>query len=257
VESVNLPRNGDDDAPVLSPELATEIAAIAQAYQLSPELAAEIKVLSRAYDELKARDGAAETRAYQWKMMAFVLAVGLLAALIWDHLDKREVVRPMVQTVQVTEDHRLVQMGVPQDVLDYEPEDGQWYQMLTEWVQFVRWRGPDPTLARVQWAWAYLHTCGAATKLLSEYETQEHPFEPQGKTVSVKVSGWNKTLVPLSYHILWEETIQERGLQPRQKTYNAIFTVGRKQLKNPDDLAKNFLGLCITAFSLSEQPAGR
>jgi type IV secretory pathway TrbF-like protein len=240
VVSVNLPRNGEDEAPALSPELAAEIAAISQAYEV-----------------LNQRDGSAERRAYWWKIIAFVLAGGLMLEAIWDHLDKREVVRPMVQTVQITEDHRLVQMGVPQDVLEYEPEDGQWFQMLTEWVQYVRWRGPDPTLARVQWAWAYLHTCGAATKLLGEYEAQEQPFDPKGKTVSVKLLGWNKTPAPLAYHILWEETIQERGLQPTRKTYNAMFTVGRKQLKNPTDLAKNFLGLCITAFSMSEQPAGR
>jgi type IV secretory pathway TrbF-like protein len=255
--SVDLPRNGDDGAPALSPELAAEIAAISQAYQLSPEMAAEIQLVSRAYDELKARDGSAEKRAYQWRQIALVALVALIGTIIWGHVDKRTVIQPMVQTVQVTEDHRLVQMGVPQDVLSYAPEDGQWFQMLAQWVQHVRWRGPDPTLARVQWAWAYLHTCGAATKLLGEYEAQEQPFEPKGKTVSVKLLGWNKTLVPLSYHLLWEETIQERGLQPTRKTYNAIFTVGRKQLKNPDDLAKNFLGLCTTAFSMSEQPSGR
>jgi type IV secretory pathway TrbF-like protein len=224
---------------------------------LDPALAEEITVISRAYEELRQRDGTAESRAWWWKCLAFVLGGGLVLSVVWDHLDKRQVPQPFVQVVQVTEDHRLVQMGVPQAVLDYEPEDGQWFGMLAQWVQYVRWRGPDPTLAKVQWAWAYLHTCGSATKLLQDYEAREQPFDPKGKTVSVKLSGWNKTLVPLSYHILWEETILERGLQPQHKTFNAIFTVGRKQLKSPDDLSKNFLGLCITAFSLSEQPRER
>jgi type IV secretory pathway TrbF-like protein len=178
---------------------------------LDPALAEEIAAISKAYEELQRRDGTAESRAWWWKIMAFVLAGGLILSTAWDHLDKRQVPQPFVQTVQVTEDHRVVQMGVPQSVLAYEPEDGQWFKMLAQWVQYVRWRGPDPTLARVQWAWAYLHTCGAATKLLSDYEAREQPFEPQGKTVSVKLLGWNKTLVPLSYHIIWEETILKQG----------------------------------------------
>ena len=55
-----------------------------------------------------------------------------------------------VQNVQVTEEGRVISLGVPQRVLDYTPEDSHWYAMLEQWIQKVRWRGPDPVLAQVE-----------------------------------------------------------------------------------------------------------
>jgi type IV secretory pathway TrbF-like protein len=215
----------------------------------------EFAELVRSYDILQARDGSAESRAFWWKVMALLLLACLAGEAIWDHLDKRAIVQPFVQPVQVTDDGRVINLGVPQRVLDYTPEDSHWYAMLGQWVQKVRWRGPDPTLAQVEWAWAYLHTCGAATKLLRDTEDREKPFGPSDRRVSIELLGWNKTLVPLSYHIIWRETILQALQSPQQKTYNAIFTVGRVALTKQAHLFQNPYGLCVTAYSISEQPA--
>ena len=223
--------------------------------ELSPALKEEITVLERAYQELRARDGTAESRAFWWKAVAMTLLVVNLGIGVWDHLDRRTEMEAFIQNVQVTEEGRVISLGVPQRVLDYTPEDSHWYAMLGQWVQKVRWRGPDPTLAKMEWQWAYLHTCGAATKLLREYETAEKPFDPSERRVSVELLGWNKTLVPLSYNIRWQEISVQVGRPIQRRVYNGIFTVGRVHLKEQTHLFMNPYGLCTTAYSISEEPA--
>jgi type IV secretory pathway TrbF-like protein len=221
----------------------------------SPELLAEFAILEKGYQELRARDGKAESRAFWWKAVALGLLMVNLGVGAWDHLDRRKEIEAFVQNVQVTEEGRVISLGIPQRVLEYTPEDSHWYGMLGQWVQKVRWRGPDPVLAKKDWEWAYLHSCGSATKLLREYERAEKPFEPSERRVSVELLGWNKTLVPLSYHIRWQEISVQPGRPIQRKVYNGIFTVGRVQLKEQNHLFMNPYGLCTTAYSISEEPA--
>ena len=49
---------------------------------------------------------------------------------VWDHLDRRTKVEAYIQPVQVTEEHRLVTVGMPQEIFQYEPQDGEWRDML-------------------------------------------------------------------------------------------------------------------------------
>jgi type IV secretory pathway TrbF-like protein len=219
-----------------------------------PHLLEEFAILERGYQELQARDGTAESRAFWWKVVAVAGLAISLGIGVWDHLDRRKEVEAFVQNVQVTEEGRVISLGVPQRVLDYTPEDSHWYAMLGQWIQKVRWRGPDPVLARMEWKWAYLHTCGAATKQLRAYEEAEKPFAPSERRVQVSLLGWNKTLVPLSYHILWQEDILDPGQLPKAKRYNAIFTVGRVKLTEQAQLFQNPYGLCTTAYSISQEP---
>jgi type IV secretory pathway TrbF-like protein len=218
-----------------------------------PAWLAELQFLERAYAELTARDGKAESRAQWWKACALLGLVISLGVGVWDHLDRRTDTQAFVQVVQVTDEGRVLSLGVPQPVLDYSPEDSAWYGMLGEWVTNVRQRGEGEAFTQKNWQWAYVHTCGAATKFLRDTETVEKPFEPSGKRVMVKLLGWNKTLTPLSYHIYWEEDTLQPGQTLSRQRYNGIFTVGRVNVTDQQHKLLNPIGMCITSYSISPE----
>ena len=213
--------------------------------------------IEQAYREIQRRDASAERRTW-W---AERLAMGLLALLavtlgvvVW-LFTHAHTVQAFVQVVQVDDKGQLVQVGIPQDLLAYAPPDGLWMDMLGEWVRRIRWRGTDGTLARVEWAWVYRHTCGQARRLLQSIEEQEKPFKPGKKLVAVELKSLTKTPVPESYQVLWTETSTDQA-QPTVKTqlWTGTFSVGRYRPPTLADTLDNRLGLCVTAFDLSQQP---
>ena len=119
---------------------------------------------------------------------------------LWLYAHSRDV-EVMVQTVVYNAEGQFVSLGVPQKLLEYEPEDGQWRDMLEEWVHKKQWRSDEPsaTLARANWAWVYKHTCGDATKRLEQDEQDEKPFQAGKITRSVKVRSTTKTPTPQSF----------------------------------------------------------
>src|SRR6266850_1399329 len=82
--------------------------------------------IEQAYTEIQRRDGTAEQRAWRWERLALTL-LGLLAAVLgivtWQFVHARTV-QAFVQVVQVDERGKLVQIGVPVDLLAYTPPDG-------------------------------------------------------------------------------------------------------------------------------------
>jgi type IV secretory pathway TrbF-like protein len=215
----------------------------------------ELQRLDTWYQIISARDGTAERRVWHWQLVSAALVVIVLGVGVWDHLDPRTEVKAFVQTVQVNEDGRVLHLGLPQDLLTYEPQDAQWLDMLSEWVRRVRWRGSDPVQARVDWNWARAHLCGGPiTSLVDEMEKREKPFTDLGKRlVAVEIKAATATPAPSTYHVFWEETTTEYTVQ-RVKKYTGTFTVGRMQPPTQAVLMQNRLGLCITALNMSEQP---
>jgi type IV secretory pathway TrbF-like protein len=215
--------------------------------------------IEAAYREIQRRDDRAEYRT--WRAERFALALlGIVVLLLgWNvwlwgsHLQ----VQAFVQVVQVDEKGKVIQLGIPQDLLAYEPPDGLWMDMLGEWVRRVRWREEDGTHARTQWAWVYRYTCSQARRLLQALEEKEHPFRPGKKLMAVELKSVTKTPVPQSYQVLWTETSTERA-SPSVKTahWTGTFSVGRMQLPSLADALDNRLGLCVSAFDLSPQPGG-
>jgi type IV secretory pathway TrbF-like protein len=226
-------------------------------YSLSSIAPDEWQRVEQAYREIQRRDAQAEYRT--WRMERFALAllgvmVVLVGVLIWQWLDHRKV-QAFVQVVHVDEQGQLVQVGIPQDLLAYTPPDGVWIDMLGEWVRRVRWRGTDPVLMRAQWAWVYRHTCGQARRLLQSIEEKEQPFKPGKKLTAVELRSITKTPVPESYQVLWEEASTEPSAPAVKKTlWTGTFSVGRLQLPTLADALDNRLGLCVTAFDVSQQP---
>jgi type IV secretory pathway TrbF-like protein len=214
---------------------------------------AELKFLETAYAQLQARDGRAESHARAWKAAFFASLVITLGVGLWDHLDRRTALEAFVQVVQVTEEGRVLSLGVPQPVLEYSPEDSHWFGTLGEWVTKVRQRGDSVPFMKQNWRWAYLHTCGPATKFLHDTEAADKPFENTGRQVMVRLLGWNKTLAPLSYHLHWEEDVQQPGLPIQRQRYNGIFTVGRVNVTDQTYKLLNPYGMCITSYSISPE----
>jgi type IV secretory pathway TrbF-like protein len=215
----------------------------------------EVRALEAAYAAIQARDGTAERRAWHWQVTAWLAIAGLIGLGIWDHVDKRSIPQPYVQTVVQQEDGRLISLGVPQELLAYEPQEGVWLEMVGEWIRRHRWRGKDAVLAQADMAWLQYHTCGPeARRVLSE---EQQGFKPElvGKTlVMVELKSVTKTPSPLSYQVLWKETTVPKHLPPDEKLYTATLTTGRLYPASQEMLMQNRLGLCVTAYDISPQP---
>ena len=213
--------------------------------------------LALAYQEIQRRDSQAEQRA--WRKDKLVQRLGLVivvlaGALVWLVLTRHQV-KAFVQTVQVEDDGTLVQVGVPQDLYAYRPPDGVYMEMVAQWVRWTRWRGEDERMTKVQWAWAYRHTCGIAQKWLKATEDREKPLRVSPRRVGVEVKSVTKIAAPESYQVLWEEHLTEKASPTvKSQLWTGTFTVGRVTLTTMDDVLDNRLGVCITAYELAPQP---
>src|SRR2546430_15947087 len=89
--------------------------------------AAEVARIQQVYREIERRDGAANWHAALWFRFACLLAVVLIVAIsaIVYFAMQASKVQAFVQPVQITEDGKMVLVGVPKDLLDYQPEDSQ------------------------------------------------------------------------------------------------------------------------------------
>ena len=223
----------------------------------SPGSTDEWQRIDQAYKEIQRRDAQAEHRAWRWERFALaLLALWLetLGVMTWQFLDARKV-QAFVQVVQVDAQGTLLQVGLPQDLLAYTPPDGMWMDMLGEWVRRVRWREADPTHTRMQWAWVYRHTCAQARRLVQAMEEREQPFKTGKRLTAVELKSVTKTPAPASYQVLWAETTTDPA-NPTVKTtlWTGTFSVGRVQLPSLADAMDNRLGLCVTAFDMSQNP---
>jgi type IV secretory pathway TrbF-like protein len=160
-------------------------------------------------------------------------------------------VHTVVQVVQQDEQGRLVKIGVPMDLLAYQPQEGAVRDMLAEWINKRHWRGEEESdvRARYDWRWLYLHTCGAARKQLQEAEQKEQPFKKSTKRVQVDVDSITKTVTPESYQVLWKATtIDKYNPRAEEVWWTTTFTVGRVAPKTLADATLNNLGLCVTGI---------
>ena len=206
----------------------------------------------RVANEILRRDGNAEWREWRAYRIAGTVALALLlqtVLLAWAvyHTGR---VHTVVQVVQHDEEGRLVKIGVPMNLLDYQPQEGAVRNMLAEWVnkRHSRDDAPSEVRARQEWRWLYLHTCGAARKHLEEAEKHEHPFNRKlTKTVKVEIDSVTKTVTPESYQVLWRATtVDKQHPRPEEVLWTSTFTVGRVSPKTLSDATLNNLGLCVT-----------
>jgi type IV secretory pathway TrbF-like protein len=216
----------------------------------------EVERIKQVYREIERRDGAANWHAALWFRFACLLAVVLMVAIsaIVFFAMQASRVQAYVQPVQITEEGKMVLVGLPKDLLDYEPEDSQWMDMLAQWVTKRRWRGDDEGYKRTRndWAWLYRHSCGYGSKLLANDEVKEQPFKPSKMRASIEIKTITKTTTPESYQVVWHEvTVDKLASTLKEQDYIGTFTVGRVRPKNLSEAIDNRLGMCVNGYDLA------
>jgi type IV secretory pathway TrbF-like protein len=217
---------------------------------------AEIERVKRVYHEIERRDGAANWHAALWFRFACLLAVVLIVALsaIVYFAMQASRVQAFVQTVQITEEGKMVLVGLPKAALDYQPEDAEWMDMLAQYVTKRRWRGDEEGYKRTRndWSWLYRHSCGYGSKLLAHDEVTEQPFKPSRLKASIEIKSITKTTTPESYQVVWHEvTVDKLAATLKEVDYVGTFTVGRLRPKTITEAMDNRLGMCVTGYDLA------
>src|SRR5262249_30722805 len=218
--------------------------------------AAEVARIQQVYREIERRDGAANWHAALWFRFACLLAVVLIVAIsaIVYFAMQASKVQAFVQPVQITEDGKMVLVGLPKDLLDYQPEDSQVMDMLAQWVTKRRWRGDEEGYKRTRndWGWAYRHTCGQASQQLKHDEEKEHPFTPSKMRTSIEIKTITKTATPESYQVTWHEvSVDKIAASLKEQDYIGTFTVGRLRPKTLAEVIDNRLGICVSGYDLA------
>lgn len=221
-----------------------------------PAAPGELEAIAAAYAEVSRRDTSLEKRLSHAHVreLALVGVLVVLGGLLAWVFAARTQVQAFVQVVQVDELHKVHLVGEPQALLSYTPPEGVWLDMLGEWVRKVRWRGGDEQLARQEWRWAYLHSCQDARALLQHLEETEKPFVVGKRLVAVQLKSVTKSDVPRAYTVLWDEVITEGMRQPTVQHWTGTFSVGRTPAPTLETALYNRLGVCVSAFNLSQQP---
>jgi len=217
---------------------------------------AEIDRVKRVYHEIERRDGAANWHAALWFRFACLLAVVVIVALsaIVYFATMASRVQAFVQPVQITEEGKMVLVGMPKDALDYQPEEAEWMDMLAQWVTKRRWRGDEEGYKRTRndWSWLYRHSCGYGSKLLAHDEVTEQPFKPSRLKASIEIKSITKTTTPESYQVVWHEvTVDKLAATLKEVDYVGTFTVGRLRPKTITEAMDNRLGICVTGYDLA------
>ena len=122
---------------------------------------AEMQAIQAAYAEVARRDTSLETRLYHSHVrelaltaMTGLLVLGAVAlALALAYVKRHPHV--VVQLVQVTDEGTALPHGLPQELLAYTPQEGQWKDLLGQWVRKFRTHWPRTTLARQEWKRVY------------------------------------------------------------------------------------------------------
>ena len=218
--------------------------------------AAEVERIQHVYREIERRDGAAQWHAALWFRFACLLAVVLIvavSAVVYFAMAASRV-QVFIQTVQLTENGKMVLIGLPEDLLKYQPEDSAYMDLIASYVTKRRWRGDDDTMKRTRndWAWLYRHSCGLASKTLANDEIKEMPFKPSKMRASIEIKSITKTATPESFQILWHEvTVDKLASTLKEADYVGTFTVGRLRPKNLSEVIDNRLGLCVSGYDLA------
>jgi type IV secretory pathway TrbF-like protein len=238
------------------PELLHATGSVDQLRRIEDASAAEVERIQHVYREIERRDGAANWHAALWFRFACLLAVVLIVAIsavVFFALQASKV-QVFVQPVQITEEGKMVLIGLPKDLLDYQPEDSQVMDMLAQWVTKRRWKGDEEGYKRTRndWAWLYRHSCGYGSKILAHDEITEQPFKPSKLKASIEIKSITKTATPESYQVVWHEvTVEKLASTLKEQDYIGTFTVGRVRPKNLSEAIDNRLGMCVNGVDIA------
>jgi type IV secretory pathway TrbF-like protein len=239
-----------------TPGLLDATGFVDQLRRIEDASAAEVERINHVYREIERRDGAAQWHAALWFRFACLLAVVLIVAIsaVVYFAMQASRVQAFVQPVQITEEGKMVLVGIPKDLLDYQPEDSQVMDMLAQWVTKRRWRGDEEGYKRTRndWAWLYRHACGYGSKLLANDEIKEQPFKPSKVKASIEIKSITKTATPESWQVVWHEvTVDKLASTLKEQDYIGTFTIGRVRPKTIAEAIDNRLGMCVNGADLA------
>jgi type IV secretory pathway TrbF-like protein len=226
--------------------------------QITAEIsAATLAGAVEGYEECKRRDDDAEAQRRHWRCQALIAEglAGVLLLLVVGLLVLRAPVRAFVTAIQVDEQGQFRGVGPTLASKYWQPTEGEWRTLLSQWVQAVRWRGQGLERTQMDWAWAKMHTCQPAAEYLARDEQQGKPYEPGSRAVIVRLRSITRSDVPeRTYHVEWVEDIADRG-QLTQEVWSGTFTVGRVTPTDDATALYNGTGLCVTGYGVGRNPA--
>jgi len=209
----------------------------------------------KAKTEWDNRIGTARVQAYNWRLMAFSLAVVvlmLLGGLVY--MATRSSVTPYV--IQVNNDGVVQAVGPAKEAI-YTPQEPEIKHFLSQFVTKVRSVPLDPVVVRQNWISAYAFMRQTAASKMNEEIKKDDPLSRMGRElVQVTI----KTVVPLSgdtFQVRWNEDVfTKEGALKESYKMSGLFTVEFSQPKTEKDLLANPLGLYIKSFSWSREVSG-
>lgn len=218
-----------------------------QRYGSTPEPVTPYQKAAQLWDE---RIGSARVQARNWRLMAFGclgLAMGLAATLAWQSGQSRII-------PYVVEIDRLGEARAVAPVSDvYQATDAQVAFYLGRVIINTRSLSTDPVLVRQNWLAAYDFVADRAALFLNEYAKTSDPFGRIGtNSVTVQVTSIVRAS-DQSFQVKWTEQIYERGSLVRNERWTSILAVSLRTPRTPEALARNPLGVTITAIDWSRE----
>ncbi len=218
-----------------------------QRYGTTPEPVTPYQKAAQLWDE---RIGSARVQAWNWRLMAFGclgLAVGLAGIVAWQSGQSR-IIPYVVEIDRLGEAH-----AVAPATSAYQPSDAQVAYYLGRFISNVRSLSTDPVLVRQNWLAAYDFVADRAALFLNEQAKLTDPFSRIGtNSVTVQVTSIVRAS-DQSFQVKWTEQHFERGSLIRTDRWTSILAVSLRPPNTPEALARNPMGVTITAIDWSRE----
>jgi type IV secretory pathway TrbF-like protein len=216
----------------------------------------ELARSQEAYAVADWHDARAEQQASRWFWLALLMLVTNVGIGVYDHLWPREVVSAFVQPIRVTDDHQVTLIEPLKPMREYVMPPEAIMHMLVRFVVDLRRLGKDEVDQVERQNQVLAHTCGAAEKLVARPPIREAALIAVHVRVAPMALG-----SPQTYRVEWVESYyDQRGLWKGDHPVIGDFTLRQKEVdwKKADAMAnwiRNPTGLCVSAFTIHEQPA--
>lgn len=204
---------------------------------------------ARAQQAWDRRMGTAVQAAATWRFIAaglgalvFVLVVAAAAIALQK--------RTFVHVVEVSPQGAVLSVRPASG--EYTPTDAQVSYFLGHFVKLIRGVPTDGVVLRENWLEAYRFLTPQAAQRLNEIAREEDPFSLLGTTARSAIITSIVQRSDETWQVSWIEATHGAGGGAR-RSYTGLFTIRFERPRSADALARNPLGLFITAFSFSPE----
>ncbi|MEI6287205.1 MAG: conjugal transfer protein TrbF [Bacillota bacterium] len=197
-----------------------------------------------AKEEWDNRIGNARVQAYNWRLVSFGLLICLAISIFGlIYQSQKATVRPYV--VQVSDNGMARAVGMA-DEGRYVPKNPEVKYFLQEWIIAARGVPSDVVVASRNYKWIYSFLSNKATGEVNLMMQKDDPRQILGKeTRQVEI----QAVLPVNeqtYQVRWVETTFDiSGKITQQANYTGNISTSFAELKTPEELRANPLGLII------------